>query len=84
MHHRYDPSIMFHQSARVFVGPGTLTAKPPQPTPSICVAADSLSQPLNLLPACIIYTHLPLLVPPQHLQPKTRGRAAPSIPGCSF
>lgn len=56
MHHRYDPSIMFHQSAWVFVGPGTLTAKPPQPTPSICVAADSLSQPLNLLPACIIYT----------------------------
>lgn len=77
MHHHYDPSIMFHQCSEVCM--------------SVCWSGNTHSKahPLHLCccwlivttpesAVCLHYlhTHLPLLVPPQHLQPPTRG--APS------
>lgn len=71
MHHHKDTSIMFQCSVCVSVCWSRNALS--KASPLLRVAADSLSQPLNLLPACVIHTHLPLRVPPQHLEPEARG-----------
>lgn len=57
MHHHKDTYAVFRSSVCVsgcWCGNTLLLSRGPPPT--LCVAADSLSQPLNLLPACIIHT----------------------------
>lgn len=59
MHHRYDPSIMFHQSTRVFVGLGTLTASPPNPPPPSVLLLTHCHNPwICCLPALFTLTFL--------------------------
>lgn len=89
MHHHLDPlhyvsaQSCLHESVREDSRQSSL----------LCVAADSLSQPLNLLPACIIYTLTFLCwCLPQHLEHRSRrtgggggegGRVGMDHPGVS-
>lgn len=74
MHHHKDTCLGFIAvSAWVCVDLGTLSAELPPPPHPMLLLTHCYTAPESAACQHYSHTHLPLLVPPQHLEPGTRG-----------
>lgn len=79
MHHRKGTSIMFHCSVCMSVcWCGNALNRSTTPPPSVLLLTHCYTAPESAACPHYSHTHLPLLVPPQHLEPE---EAAPDTPG---
>lgn len=74
MHHHNDTSIMFHCSVCMIVcRSGNALSRAAPPLSAVLLLTHCYTAPESAACPHYSHTHLPLLMPPQHLEVETRG-----------